>query len=165
MYRLRGVANDSEPSFLFANQKNGTFSEEGLFAGVALNAAGTEQASMGVAVGDYNRDGSFDLFVTNFSQDANVLYENDGSAFFTDQFNSPQGAALSLNLIDWLLLDEALLAMRSRGLSGAPIDDDLSDGTKTFVKYGNIVGLPLAFVAFGLVRWRRREARRSKVKL
>ena len=78
------VANDSEPSFLFTNQKDGTFAEEGLFAGVALNAAGTEQASMGVAVGDYNRDGSFDLFVTNFSQDSNVLYENDGSAFFTD---------------------------------------------------------------------------------
>lgn len=78
------VANDSKPSFLFANQKNGTFSEEGLFAGVALNAAGTEQASMGVAVGDYNNDGSLDLFITNFSQDSNVLYQNDGSAFFTD---------------------------------------------------------------------------------
>ncbi len=78
------VANDSKPSFLFVNQKDGTFSEEGLFAGVALNAAGTEQASMGVAIGDYNRDGSFDLFVTNFSQDSNVLYQNDGSAFFTD---------------------------------------------------------------------------------
>ena len=78
------VANDSKPSFLFANRKNGTFSEEGLFAGVALNAAGTEQASMGVAVGDYNNDGSMDLFITNFSQDSNVLYQNDGSAFFTD---------------------------------------------------------------------------------
>ena len=88
------VANDSKPSFLFRNQKDGTFLEEGLFAGVALNAAGTEQASMGVAVGDYNNDGSFDLFITNFSQDSNVLYQNDGSAFFTD-VTYPAGLGVS----------------------------------------------------------------------
>ena len=95
------VANDSKPSFFFVNQKDGTFSEEGLFAGVALNAAGTEQASMGVAVGDYNNDGSFDLFVTNFSQDSNVLYQNDGSAFFTDvTFPAGLGAS-SMAYLGW----------------------------------------------------------------
>ncbi len=95
------VANDSQPSFLFVNQKDGTFTEEGLFSGVALNAAGTEQASMGVAVGDYNNDGSLDLFITNFSQDSNVLYQNDGSAFFTDvTFPAGLGAS-SMPYLGW----------------------------------------------------------------
>jgi len=78
------VANDSVPNFLFRNNRNGTFSEIGLVAGVALSEAGKEQAGMGVDAGDYNNDGRFDLFVTNFSHDSNTLYRNDGQAFFSD---------------------------------------------------------------------------------
>jgi ABC-type uncharacterized transport system involved in gliding motility auxiliary subunit len=87
-----------------------------------------------------------------------------GSSMMTDQFMSPTNQALALNLIDWLLSDEGLLALRSRGLGGAPIDE-LSDGVRAAIKYGNIVGVPLAFIAFGLVRWRRRETRRQLIKL
>lgn len=93
--------------------------------------------------------------------DARVLVAG-GSAFITDQFMSPGNQALVLNLIDWLLMDEGLLAMRSRGLSAAPVDD-LGDGTRSLVKWGNILGLPILFIAFGLVRWRLREARRKQV--
>ncbi len=76
------VANDSNPNFLFRNNRDGTFSEMALEAGVALSEEGLEQAGMGLAVGDYNNDGSFDIFVTNFSQDTNTLYQNEGEGLF-----------------------------------------------------------------------------------
>lgn len=76
------VANDSTPNFLFRNNRDGTFSEVALEAGVALSEEGRAQAGMGVAVGDYDNDGSFDIFVTNFSQDANTLYQNNGDGTF-----------------------------------------------------------------------------------
>jgi hypothetical protein len=78
------VACDSTPSWLFRNQHDGTFRQEGLERGVALSEDGLEQAGMGVAVGDYDLDGSLDVFKTNFSDDTNVLYRNDGQGYFND---------------------------------------------------------------------------------
>ncbi len=78
------VANDSTPHFLFHNNRDGTFSEVGLFAGVALGGEGQMQAGMGVDAGDYNNSGNFSIFVTNFSHDSNVLYQNNGDGTFTD---------------------------------------------------------------------------------
>jgi gliding-associated putative ABC transporter substrate-binding component GldG len=83
------------------------------------------------------------------------------SSFLTDQFMQPSNEALVLNLMDWLVLDEDLLAVRTRGLAAAPLDE-LEDSQRLTVKYANIVGLPVLFMLFGLVRWRRREARRLK---
>jgi len=79
------VACDSTPSLLFVNQHDGKFKEEGLARGVALSEDGKEQAGMGVGVGDYNLDGHLDLFKTNFADDTNVLYENDGRGNFEDK--------------------------------------------------------------------------------
>jgi len=78
------VANDSVPNLLFHNNRNGTFTEQGLKAGVAVSGMGKEQAGMGVDAGDYDGNGHLDLLVTNFSHDYNTLYENSGSGFFTD---------------------------------------------------------------------------------
>lgn len=78
------VACDSTPSLLFMNQHDGSFREEGIVRGVALSEDGKEQAGMGVGVGDYNLDGHLDLFKTNFADDTNVLYKNDGKANFED---------------------------------------------------------------------------------
>jgi hypothetical protein len=78
------VANDSLQNTYFVNRGDGTFSETSILAGVAYNEQGHEQAGMGVAVGDYDRDGAFDLAVTNFSHDHDTLYRNDGNGFFTD---------------------------------------------------------------------------------
>ena len=78
------VANDSTPNFLFHNNHDGTFSETGLVAGVALSGDGREQAGMGVDAGDYNGDGHLDLVVTHFSHDYTTLYENSGQGLFTD---------------------------------------------------------------------------------
>jgi enediyne biosynthesis protein E4 len=78
------VVNDSTPKQLYLNRRDGTFEEVGYPSGIALNENGREQAGMGVAVGDYNNDGLVDFYITNFSDDSNTLYRNDGGANFTD---------------------------------------------------------------------------------
>jgi hypothetical protein len=78
------VVNDSTPKQLYINKGDGTFEEVGYSSGVALNENGREQAGMGLAVGDYNNDGRVDFHITNFSDDSNVLYHNDGEGNFTD---------------------------------------------------------------------------------
>jgi hypothetical protein len=78
------VINDSTPKQLYLNKKDGTFEETGYPSGIALNENGREQAGMGVAVGDYNNDSLVDFYITNFSDDSNTLYKNDGDANFTD---------------------------------------------------------------------------------
>jgi enediyne biosynthesis protein E4 len=78
------VVNDSTPKQLYINKGDGTFEETGYPSGVALNENGREQAGMGLAAGDYDNDGRIDFHVTNFSDDSNVLYHNDGEGNFTD---------------------------------------------------------------------------------
>lgn len=97
------------------------------------------------------------------AQDARILVAGS-SAFITDQFMSQPTQALVLNMMDWLVMDEAMLAMRSRGLGAAPLEE-LESGTKSTVKYGNIFGVPLLFLIFGLFYWQRREKRRREITL
>lgn len=78
------VANDSTANYLFQNNGDKTFSEVALLVGVALSANGSEQAGMGVDFGDYDNDGLMDLAVTNFSDDYNALYRNEGDGLFLD---------------------------------------------------------------------------------
>jgi hypothetical protein len=78
------VANDSVPNYLYRNKRNGTFEDISYASGFALSEDGREQASMGIAVGDYNRDGRVDLFTTTFSDDYKTLYRNDGGGNFSD---------------------------------------------------------------------------------
>jgi hypothetical protein len=78
------LACDSTPSLLLMNNHDGTFREEGLVRGVALNPDGEEVGGMGVGVGDYNLDGHLDLVKTHFIAQATGLYRNDGKANFED---------------------------------------------------------------------------------
>ncbi|HVF48818.1 MAG TPA: CRTAC1 family protein [Pyrinomonadaceae bacterium] len=78
------VVNDSTPKQLYINKGDGTFEETGYPSGVALNENGREQAGMGLGIGDYNNDGRVDFYITNFSDDSNTLYHNDGDGNFTD---------------------------------------------------------------------------------
>lgn len=87
-----------------------------------------------------------------------------GAAWLTDPFFAKPNETLLLNLVDWLVRDDDLLAVRSRGLAAAPLRP-VSDSGRNAAKYLNIIGLPTAFIGFGLVRWRRREARRARVTL
>ena len=79
------VANDSTPSLLFKNNRNGTFAEIGLLAGVAVDENGGLQGGMGVDAGDYDGDGFLDIVKTNFSDQTTSLYHNQGNGFFTDR--------------------------------------------------------------------------------
>jgi hypothetical protein len=78
------VANDSTASLLFHNNRDGTFKEVGLQAGVALTADGRAQAGMGVSAADYDRDGWLDIVKTNFDDDTTSLYRNLGDGTFED---------------------------------------------------------------------------------
>src|SRR5437867_754731 len=85
------VANDSTPNYLYRNRRDGTFEDVSYLSGFAVNEEGRAQASMGIGVGDYNRDGKLDLFITTFSDDYKTLYRNDGDANFSDvSFRSGQ---------------------------------------------------------------------------
>ncbi len=85
-----------------------------------------------------------------------------GASFIGDQFFAEGNEALLLNVMDWLVRDDALLSVRTRGLKAAPLRE-VDETTRSLVKYGNIVGIPLLLVLYGLIRWRRREARRLTV--
>lgn len=78
------VANDATPNQLWINRHDGTFVDEGVLSGSALNAAGNPEGSMGVASGDFDADGDEDLFVTNIIGETFVLYANDGKGSFDD---------------------------------------------------------------------------------
>ena len=77
------VANDAVPDFLYQNNKDGTFTDIAITAGVAYNSEGRATASMGIAPGDYDNDSVQDLFVTNFSLEINSLFRNDNDGFYT----------------------------------------------------------------------------------
>jgi enediyne biosynthesis protein E4 len=95
------VANDSTPNFFYKNNGNGTFEEVGFLSGTAVNENGSEQGSMGVTVADYDHDGKLDLFVTNFDDDYNTLYHNDGKLSFTEVSHAAKVAAISLPYVGW----------------------------------------------------------------
>jgi enediyne biosynthesis protein E4 len=78
------VANDGNANQLWINRRDGTFVDEGLISGSALNAAGNPEGSMGIASGDFDLDGDEDLFVTNIVGETSVLYVNDGHGSFDD---------------------------------------------------------------------------------
>jgi hypothetical protein len=78
------IAVDSQPSILFKNNHDGTFTDIAVSSGCAFNQDGEEQSGMGVAVGDYDGDGWLDIFKTNFSDDSSDLYHNHGDGTFTD---------------------------------------------------------------------------------
>jgi hypothetical protein len=94
------VACDSTPSWLFRNQHDGTFRQEGLERGVAVSEDGIEQAGMGIGLGDYDLDGSLDIFKTHFSDDTNVLYRNDGKGYF-DDVTIRAGLGVETRFVGW----------------------------------------------------------------
>ena len=95
------VANDSVPRYLYRNLHDGKFEDVSYVSGFALTDTGMPQASMGIAVGDYNRDGKADLYVTVFSDDFNTLYHNDGGMSLSEVSFSAGVATATIPFLGW----------------------------------------------------------------
>lgn len=106
------VANDSTPNFLYKNEGHGKFSEMGLESGTAVSADGSEQGSMGVAIGDYNHTGRFSIYVTNFADENNALYENMGNYDFRDV---SYDAGMGLPTLPWVKWGDAFVDIDNDG--------------------------------------------------
>jgi hypothetical protein len=94
------VANDSNPSAMYRNNRNGTFTDIGVDAGCAYSQDGKPQAGMGIAIGDYDRDGTMDIFKTNFAGDTSTLYKNTGKGLCEDR-TFASGLGLNTRWLGW----------------------------------------------------------------
>lgn len=79
------VATDTEPNKLYRNNRDGTFTDVALAAGVAYSESGKARAGMGTDAADYDNSGRQGLVVGNFTNEGMSLYHNDGSGLFIDQ--------------------------------------------------------------------------------
>lgn len=95
------VANDLQPSNLFINEGFGKFTEEGVRRGFAFNSEGKPTSAMGLAVEDFDLDGDFDVYRTNFDFEANCLHVSDGTGMFTDEAAALGLAAPSMDRLGW----------------------------------------------------------------
>jgi len=94
------VANDSTSATLYVNQRDGTFKDQAIEAGVAYSPDGKPQAGMGVSAGDFNRDGLLDIVKTNFAGDTDSLYQNIGEGSFDDR-TYQAGLGMNTRLLGW----------------------------------------------------------------
>ena len=95
------VANDATPNYLYKNDGKGKFTEIGLESGTAVSQDGTEQACMGVAIGDYMHEGRPSIYITDFENEYNTLYRNNGDWQFDDvSYKSGEGLP-SMPYVKW----------------------------------------------------------------
>lgn len=95
------VANDDTQNFLYRNSGDGKFSEVSLLAGVGFSENGEAEGSMGVSFGDYDNDGYLDLVVTNYQNQVNTLYHNDGNGLFSDVSYISGFGSISYSYVGW----------------------------------------------------------------
>ncbi|HMK31481.1 MAG TPA: CRTAC1 family protein [Terriglobales bacterium] len=95
------VANDSTPNYLYRNDGNGHFTDVSFVSGTAVNSDGGEMAGMGVAACDYNHSGRLSLVVTNFEEQGETLYRNDGDLSFNEASNAAGISALTTRYLGW----------------------------------------------------------------
>ena len=94
------VANDSNPSTLYRNRRDGTFEDIAVTAGCAYSQDGKPQAGMGLAIGDYDRNGTIDIFKTNFAGDTSTLYTNLGDGLCEDR-TFASGVGMATRWLGW----------------------------------------------------------------
>jgi hypothetical protein len=95
------VANDSVPNYLYHNNHDGTFTEDGMLTGLALSGEGMELGNMGVDFGDFDHSGRLGFFVTHFAEQPNSLYRNLGSKGFEDVSWSSGLGHQNYGLVGW----------------------------------------------------------------
>jgi enediyne biosynthesis protein E4 len=95
------VADDATPNHLYHNNRDGTFTDDAMVGGIALNSEGQALGSMGVAWGDYDHSGRLSMFVTEFADQPNTLYHNQGARSFEDVAMQSRLGQSSLPLLGW----------------------------------------------------------------
>lgn len=95
------VTNDRGGNYLYHNNHNGTFDEEGMLSGASISGGAREQGSMGVDVADFVHDGNLSIFVTNFQQESDTLYRNLGVRGFEDVSNAAGIAKVTFPFVGW----------------------------------------------------------------
>ncbi len=95
------VANDGLNAYLYHNERNGTFSEIGLLAGMALTGRGHTMAAMCISLGDYDNDGFLDLYISDFQKAADHLWHNDGKGSFEEVSDAAGITVPTLNVLSF----------------------------------------------------------------
>jgi hypothetical protein len=95
------IADDSTPNYLYRNEGNGHFNDVSYISGTAVSKDGGEMAGMGVAVCDFNHAGRFSIHVTNFEDQSNSLYRNDGKMSFTDAGDAAGIGQITVPYMGW----------------------------------------------------------------
>jgi hypothetical protein len=95
------VSNDVEPNLLFRNDGGFQWTELGRRAGVATNDQGRAEGSMGIALGDFNNDLKFDLWVTNYADEFNALYRGTGRLSFAYATNAARITSTDEQSVGW----------------------------------------------------------------
>jgi len=95
------VADDATPNHLYHNNHDGTFTDEAMVAGIALNSEGQALGSMGVTWGDYDHSGRLSMFVTEFADQPNTLYHNQRTSVFEDVAMESRLGQPSLPYLGW----------------------------------------------------------------
>ena len=95
------VANDGKANLLWLNQQGKSFKESGLLSGLAVNAQGVTEASMGMALGDFDVDGDDDVFFTHLMSETNTLYKNNANGSFQDITNRSKLAKPGFAYTGW----------------------------------------------------------------
>lgn len=130
------VACDRTPSILYVNQGDGTFRDEAMLRGAALDEHGKALSGMGVAAGDFDRDGSADIFRTNFSDERSTLYANRGNGDFDDS-TVPLGLGVNTSFVGWgcVFLDVDHDGWRDVLLVNGHVFPEVDDLVETDLRY------------------------------
>lgn len=86
------VANDGVETYLYRNNRNGTFTDVAMTTGIALTGDGLTMAAMCISHGDYDNDGNFDLYISDFQAVPDRVFRNDGKGFY-DEVSDAVGVA------------------------------------------------------------------------
>ena len=95
------VADDATPNHLYHNNHDGTFTDDAMVGGIAMNSEGQALGSMGVTWGDYDHSGRLSMFISEFADQPNTLYRNEGSRGFEDVAMPSRLGQASLPLVGW----------------------------------------------------------------
>ncbi len=95
------VADDSTPNYLYRNDGKGHFTDVSYISGAAVGIDGGEMAGMGIAICDFNHTGRFSIHVTNFEDQSNSLYRNDGNLAFTDVAFAAGVGQITIPYLGW----------------------------------------------------------------